>query len=182
MCRRSEMHLLSDSFNSPTCSLLHFDLISYFVKFFVYCIGFSLLCASVWVCVNFSIVFSVTLYDKLNELGEKKQSLIDEMEKENRGTPAEERERLLKQVNPVSDKYQYFISQFIIWLALWVGKPNWILPCDWLPEHFFMCMCKDLVSVWIHKYSIQKKNWANCTYLDPTLDQNPIHVYNIINS
>ncbi|XP_020619601.1 intraflagellar transport protein 74 homolog [Orbicella faveolata] len=33
-----------------------------------------------------------------NLLGEKKQSLIDEMEKENRGTPAEERERLLKQV------------------------------------------------------------------------------------
>lgn len=41
---------------------------------------------------------AVTLYEKLNELGEKKQSLIDEMEKENRGTPAEERERLLKQV------------------------------------------------------------------------------------
>ena len=51
----------------------------------------------------FSTVFSVTLYEKLNELGEKKQSLIDEMEKENRGTPAEERERLLKQVNPVTD-------------------------------------------------------------------------------
>jgi len=60
----------------------------------------------------------VTLYDKLNELGEKKQSLIDEMEKENRGTPAEERERLLKQVNPVSHEYQYFISQFIKWLDL----------------------------------------------------------------
>ncbi|XP_078353476.1 intraflagellar transport protein 74 homolog [Oculina patagonica] len=41
---------------------------------------------------------AVTLYEKLNELGEKKQSLVDEMEKENRGTPAEERERLLKQV------------------------------------------------------------------------------------
>ena len=65
----------------------------------------------------FSIVFSVTLYDKLNELGEKKQSLIDEMEKENRGTPAEEREKHLKQVNPVSDEYQYFIFHFIIWLA-----------------------------------------------------------------
>jgi len=47
---------------------------------------------------SFSIVFSVTLYEKLNELGEKKQSLIDEMERENKGTPAEERERLLKQV------------------------------------------------------------------------------------
>ena len=46
------------------------------------------------------IVFSVTLYEKLNELEEKKQSLVDEMEKENRGTPAEERERLLKQVIP----------------------------------------------------------------------------------
>ena len=68
--------------------------------------------------VCFSIVFSVTLYDKLNELGEKKQSLIDEMEKENRGTPAEERERLLKQVNPVSDEYQYFNCHFIIQLAL----------------------------------------------------------------
>ena len=45
----------------------------------------------------------MTLYEKLNELGEKKQSLIDEMEKENRGTPAEERERLLKQVNPATD-------------------------------------------------------------------------------
>ena len=45
----------------------------------------------------------MTLYEKLNELGEKKQSLIDEMEKENRGTPAEERERLLKQVNHVTD-------------------------------------------------------------------------------
>ena len=53
----------------------------------------------------FSTVFSVTLYEKLNELGEKKQSLIDEMEKENRGTPAEERERLLKQVNPVTDNH-----------------------------------------------------------------------------
>jgi len=41
---------------------------------------------------------AVTLYEKLNELEEKKQSLVDEMEKENRGTPAEERERLLKQV------------------------------------------------------------------------------------
>lgn len=41
---------------------------------------------------------AVTLYEKLNELGEKKQSLLDEMEKENKGTPAEERERLLKQV------------------------------------------------------------------------------------
>ncbi|XP_074611284.1 intraflagellar transport protein 74 homolog isoform X2 [Acropora palmata] len=41
---------------------------------------------------------AVTLYEKLNELEEKKQSLIDEMEKENKGTPAEERERLLKQV------------------------------------------------------------------------------------
>ena len=41
----------------------------------------------------------MTLYEKLNELGEKKQSLLDEMEKENKGTPAEERERLLKQVN-----------------------------------------------------------------------------------
>lgn len=51
----------------------------------------------------FLTVFSVTLYEKLNELGEKKQSLIDEMEKENRGTPAEERERLLKQVNRVTD-------------------------------------------------------------------------------
>lgn len=57
------------------------------------------------VCLSlcFCIVFSVTLYEKLNELGEKKQSLIDEMEKENRGTPAEERERLLKQVTPVTD-------------------------------------------------------------------------------
>ena len=43
----------------------------------------------------------VTLYEKLNELEEKKQSLIDEMEKENKGTPAEERERLLKQVQPM---------------------------------------------------------------------------------
>ena len=55
--------------------------------------------ASVRLSLCFSI--SVTLYEKLNELGEKKQSLIDEMEKENRGTPAEERERLLKQVTPV---------------------------------------------------------------------------------
>ena len=45
-------------------------------------------------------LLAVTLYEKLNELGEKKQSLLDEMEKENKGTPAEERERLLKQVNP----------------------------------------------------------------------------------
>ena len=52
----------------------------------------------------------MTLYEKLNELGEKKQSLIDEMEKENRGTPAEERERLLKQVNPVAD--DHIISHF----------------------------------------------------------------------
>ena len=44
-------------------------------------------------------LLAVTLYEKLNELGEKKQSLLDEMEKENKGTPAEERERLLKQVN-----------------------------------------------------------------------------------
>ena len=64
-------------------------------------------------CVCFSIEFSVTLYDKLNELREKKQSLIDEMEKENQGTPAEERERLLKRVNPVSDEYQYFICHVI---------------------------------------------------------------------
>ena len=45
------------------------------------------------------LYLQVTLYEKLNELGEKKQSLLDEMEKENKGTPAEERERLLKQVN-----------------------------------------------------------------------------------
>lgn len=49
------------------------------------------------ICV--SSLLAVTLYEKLNELGEKKQSLLDEMEKENKGTPAEERERLLKQVN-----------------------------------------------------------------------------------
>ena len=49
------------------------------------------------ICV--SSLLTVTLYEKLNELGEKKQSLLDEMEKENNGTPAEERERLLTQVN-----------------------------------------------------------------------------------
>jgi len=59
--------------------------------------------AIVYLSLCSSIVFSVTLYEKLNELGEEKQSLIDEMEKENRGTPAEERERLLKQVTPVND-------------------------------------------------------------------------------
>lgn len=57
-----------------------------------------------------NIIFSVTLYEKLNELGEKKQSLIDELEKENKGTPAEERERLLKQVTPKRD--QHLISPY----------------------------------------------------------------------
>jgi len=40
----------------------------------------------------------VSLYEKINELESKKQNLLDEMEKENKGSPAEERERLLKQV------------------------------------------------------------------------------------
>ena len=59
----------------------------------------------------------MTLYEKLNELGEKKQSLIDEMEKENKGTPAEERERLLKQVTSLimrlhvgSHCHRYFLK------------------------------------------------------------------------
>ena len=50
----------------------------------------------------------MTLYEKLNELEEKKQSLVDEMEKENRGTPAEERERLLKQVHYRSKVSHYY--------------------------------------------------------------------------
>ena len=60
--------------------------------------------------VFLNIIFLVTLYEKLNELGEKKQSLIDELEKENKGTPAEERERLLKQVTPNRD--QHLISPY----------------------------------------------------------------------
>lgn len=40
----------------------------------------------------------MSLYEKLNELEEKKRSLLEEMEKENKGSPAEEKERLLKQV------------------------------------------------------------------------------------
>ena len=53
----------------------------------------------------------MTLYEKLNELGEKKQSLVEEMEKENRGTPAEERERLLKQVKCICS-YEHLISYY----------------------------------------------------------------------
>ncbi|XP_031556313.1 intraflagellar transport protein 74 homolog [Actinia tenebrosa] len=41
---------------------------------------------------------AVSLYEKLNEMEEKKRSLLEEMEKENKGSPAEEKERLLKQV------------------------------------------------------------------------------------
>ena len=40
--------------------------------------------------------FAVTLYEKIHELEEKKQSLVDEAS--SKGTPAEEREKLLKQV------------------------------------------------------------------------------------
>lgn len=56
-------------------------------------------------------MYLVTLYEKLNELGEKKQSLIDEMEKENKGTPAEERERLLKQVQCSVQCTKYYSFQ-----------------------------------------------------------------------
>ena len=38
----------------------------------------------------------MTLYEKINELEEKKQSLVEEAN--SKGTPAEEREKLLKQV------------------------------------------------------------------------------------
>ena len=47
---------------------------------------------------NLRFIVLVSLYEKINELESKKQSLLDEMEKENKGSPAEERERLLKQV------------------------------------------------------------------------------------
>lgn len=40
--------------------------------------------------------FAVTLYEKIHELEEKKQSLVEEAN--SKGTPAEEREKLLKQV------------------------------------------------------------------------------------
>lgn len=42
------------------------------------------------------ILFIVTLHEKIHELEEKRISLVDEMKKKE--TPAEERERLLKQV------------------------------------------------------------------------------------
>lgn len=42
---------------------------------------------------------SVSLYEKLNELEDKKRSILDEMEKENKSSPAEEKERLLKQAS-----------------------------------------------------------------------------------
>ncbi|EDO33596.1 predicted protein, partial [Nematostella vectensis] len=41
---------------------------------------------------------AVSLYEKLNELEEKKRSLLEEMEQENKSSPAEEKEKLLKQV------------------------------------------------------------------------------------
>ena len=69
-------------------------------------------------CLSFLSL--VTLYEKLNELGEKKQSLVDEMEKENRGTPAEERERLLKQV-----QYEHVISHYQFqYIAQQIGEEN----------------------------------------------------------
>ncbi len=40
----------------------------------------------------------MSLYEKISELEEKKQSLMDEMERNKKSSPAEERERLLKQV------------------------------------------------------------------------------------
>ena len=43
-----------------------------------------------------SVLFSVRLYDQLHELESKRNSLQEEARM--RGTPAEERERLLKQV------------------------------------------------------------------------------------
>lgn len=49
-------------------------------------------------CINLQHLSSVvTLYEKIHELEEKKQSLVDEAN--SKGTPAEEREKLLKQVH-----------------------------------------------------------------------------------
>ena len=45
-----------------------------------------------------SIVFPVNLHEKVAELEEKKNSLLDEMERNKKSSPTEERERLLKQV------------------------------------------------------------------------------------
>lgn len=47
----------------------------------------------------------MTLYEKIHELEEKKQSLVDEAN--SKGTPAEEREKLLKQVSKDEKKYTY---------------------------------------------------------------------------
>ena len=44
-----------------------------------------------------SFKFLVSLYEKINELEEKRSSLIDEMKKKE--SPTEERERLLRQVS-----------------------------------------------------------------------------------
>lgn len=60
----------------------------------------------------------MTLYEKLNELEEKKQSLVVEMEKENRGTPAEEREKLLKQVQHMYGDQHLTLSPFFLSIKL----------------------------------------------------------------
>ena len=59
--------------------------------------------------IYLSVFFLVTLYEKIHELEEKKQSLVDEAN--SKGTPAEEREKLLKQVPNVKDfSVLYFVE------------------------------------------------------------------------
>ena len=38
-------------------------------------------------------------------------------------------------------RYVWALSSFIIWLALWAGKMNQILRCDWLPERWMELSC-----------------------------------------
>ena len=81
------------------------------------------------ICV--SSLLTVTLYEKLNELGEKKQSLLDEMEKENKGTPAEERERLLKQVNLPATVWEKEKSAIGCLHCFWISQvTNLLRPFD----------------------------------------------------
>ena len=73
-----------------------------------------------------SFKFLVSLYEKINELEEKRSSLIDEMKKKE--SPTEERERLLRQVSFyfvffciilfVSVLILYFLRQISIFIGL----------------------------------------------------------------
>ena len=58
-----------------------------------------------WCCLCSAPVYLVTLYEKISELKEKHATLLDEMKR--RETPAEERERLLRQVPPCECFYHF---------------------------------------------------------------------------